>query len=257
MNIIDFSIRRPVTIAMIFLATVVFGIVALNRLSLKLLPEISYPTLTVQTEYPDAAPAEVENFVTRPLEEAVGVVNGLRSVRSVSKPGMSEITLEFTWKTPMQYVALDVRDKVDLVQLPRECEEPVILRYDPALDPVIRIGVYGEDNMIKLRYIADRTIKKELESIDGVASAKALGGLEEEIQIELDERKLASYGIPIAVVATRLAQDNVSQSGGRLRDKGAEFLLRTENEFKSVDEIAHTIVREEDGRKVILADLGR
>jgi len=257
LNIIDFSIRRPVTIAMIFLATVVFGIVALNRLSLKLLPEISYPTLTVQTEYPDAAPAEVENFVTRPLEEAVGVVNGLRSVRSVSKPGMSEITLEFTWKTPMQYVALDVRDKVDLVRLPRECEEPVILRYDPALDPVIRIGVYGEDNMIKLRYIADRTIKKELESIDGVASAKALGGLEEEIQIELDERKLASYGIPIAVVATRLAQDNVSQSGGRLRDKGAEFLLRTENEFTSVDEIAHTIVREEDGRKVILADLGR
>ncbi len=257
MNIIDFSIRRPVTIAMIFLATVVFGIVALNRLSLKLLPDISYPTLTVQTEYPDAAPAEVENFVTRPLEEAVGVVNGLRSVRSVSKPGMSEITLEFTWKTPMQYVALDVRDKVDLVRLPRECKEPVILRYDPALDPVIRIGVYGEDNMIKLRYIADRTIKKELESIDGVASAKALGGLEEEIQIELDERKLASYGIPIAVVATRLAQDNVSQSGGRLRDKGAEFLLRTENEFKSVDEIAHTIVREEDGRKVILADLGR
>jgi HAE1 family hydrophobic/amphiphilic exporter-1 len=256
LKIIEFSIRRPVTIAMIFLATVVFGLVALNRLNVKLLPDISYPTLTVQTEYPDAAPAEVENFVTRPLEEAVGVVSGPRTVRSVSKPGMSEITLEFTWKTPMQYIALDVRDKVDLVQLPRECEDPVILRYDPALDPVIRIGVYGEDNMIKLRYIADRTIKKELESIDGVASAKVLGGLEEEIQIELDERKLASYGIPIAMVASRLAQDNVNQSGGRLRDKGAEFLLRTENEFRSVDEIAHTIVREEEGRKVILADLG-
>jgi HAE1 family hydrophobic/amphiphilic exporter-1 len=257
LKIIEFSIRRPVTIAMIFLATVVFGLVALNRLSLKLLPEISYPTLTIQTEYPDAAPAEVENFVTRPLEEAVGVVNGLRAVRSVSKPGMSEITLEFTWKTPMQYAALDVRDKVDLVQLPRECDEPVILRYDPALDPVVRIGVYGEDNMIRLRYIADRTIKKELEALEGVASAKVLGGLEEEIQVELDERKLASYGIPIAQVATRLAQENVNQSGGRLRDKGAEFLLRTENEFKSVDEIARTIVREEDGRKVVLADLGR
>jgi len=256
LNIIDFSIRRPVTIAMIFLATVVFGFVALGRLHLKLLPDISYPSLTVQTEYPDAAPAEVENFVTRPLEEAVGVVNGLRAVRSVSKPGMSEITLEFTWKTPMQYVALDVRDKIDLVQLPRECEDPVILRYDPALDPIVRIGVYGEDNMIRLRYIADRTIKKELESIDGVASAKVLGGLEEEIQVELDERKLASYGIPISLVSLRLSQENVNQSGGRLRDKGAEFLLRTENEFKSVDEIAQTIVREEEGRKVVLADLG-
>jgi len=241
---------------MIFLATVVFGFVALGRLHLKLLPEISYPSLTVQTEYPDAAPIEVENFVTRPLEEAVGVVNGLRAVRSVSKPGMSEITLEFTWKTPMQYVALDVRDKIDLVQLPRECEDPVILRYDPALDPIIRIGVYGEDNMIRLRYIADRTIKKELESIDGVASAKVLGGLEEEIQVELDERKLSSYGIPISLVATRLSQENINQSGGRLRDKGAEFLLRTENEYKSVDEIAQTIVREEEGRKVVLADLG-
>jgi HAE1 family hydrophobic/amphiphilic exporter-1 len=257
MKIIDFSIRRPVTIAMIFLATVVFGLVALNRLNIRLLPEISYPTLTVQTEYPDAAPAEVENFVTRPLEEAVGVVNGLRSIRSVSKPGMSEITLEFTWKTAMQYVALDVRDKIDLVQLPRECDEPVILRYDPALDPVIRIGVYGEENLARLRYIADWTVKKDLESLVGVASAKVLGGLEEEIQVELDERKLASYGIPISLVSTRLAQDNVNQSGGRLRDKGAEYLLRTENEFKNVDAIAHTIVREEEGRKVVLADLGR
>ena len=209
MRIVDFSIRRPVTITMIFVATVVFGFVALSRLQLRLLPEISYPSLTIQTEYPDAAPAEVENFVTRPLEEAVGVVSGLRAVRSVSKPGMSEITLEFTWKTSMQYVALDVRDKIDLVRLPRECKAPVILRYDPVLDPVIRIGVYGEDNLIRLRYIADHTIKKELESLDGVASAKVLGGLEEEIQIELDERKLASYGIPISQVA------HTSQPGER------------------------------------------
>jgi len=199
---------------------------------------------------------EVENFVTRPLEEAVGVVNGLRSLRSVSKPGLSEITLEFSWKSEMQYAALDVRDKLDLVQLPRECENPVILRYDPALDPVIRIGVSGTDNLVRLRYIADRTIKKELESLDGVASAKVLGGLEEEIQVELDERKLAMYRVPIAMVTTRLQQDNVNQSGGRLRDKGAEFLLRTENEFASVDEIANTIVREEEGRRIILADLG-
>ena len=256
MQIIDVSIRRPVTIAMIFVAVVVFGFVSLNRLNLRLLPELSYPTLTIQTEYPDAAPADVENFVTRPLEEAIGVVSGLRAIRSSSKPGMSEITLEFTWKTPMQYAALDARDKVDLVQLPRECESPVILRYDPALDPVLRIGVYGDDNLGRLRYIADRTIKKELESLDGVASAKVLGGLEEEIHVELDERKLASYGIPIAQVAARLAQENVNQSGGRLRDKGAEFLLRTENEYKDVNEIAQTIVREDQGRKVILADLG-
>jgi HAE1 family hydrophobic/amphiphilic exporter-1 len=256
MRIVDFSIKRPVTVTMIFVATVVFGFVALSRLQLRLLPEISYPSLTIQTDYPDAAPAEVENFVTRPLEEAVGVISGLRTVRSVSKPGMSEIILEFTWKTSMQYAALDVRDKIDLVRLPRECKAPVILRYDPSLDPVMRLGVSGSDNLVRLRNLADYSIKKELEALDGVASAKVLGGLEEEIQVELDERRLSSYGIPIATVAARLAQDNVNQSGGRLRDKGSEFLLRTENEFKSVDDIANTIVREDAGRRVILADLG-
>ena len=256
MRIVDFSIQRPVTVTMIFVAVVVFGFVALSRLDLRLLPEISYPSLTIQTEYADAAPAEVENFVTRPLEEAVGVISGLRTIRSVSKPGMSEITLEFSWKTHMQYAALDVRDKIDLVLLPREAKPPVILRYDPSLDPVMRIGVSGTDNLVRLRNLADYTIKKDLEALDGVASAKVLGGLEEEIQIEIDERRLSSYGIPIALVASRLAQDNVNQSGGRLRDKGAEFLLRTENEFQSVEDIANTIVREEEGRRVILADLG-
>lgn len=256
MKIIHFSVNRPVTIAMIFLAAVVFGFVSLDRLNLQLLPDISYPTLTIQTEYPDAAPMEVENFVTRPLEESVGVISGLRALRSVSKPGMSEITLEFAWKTPMDYAALDVRDKVDLIELPKECSQPIILRYDPSLDPIMRVGIYGSDNLIKLRNIADHTLKRELESLEGVASAKVLGGLEEEIQIELDERKLAMFNVPITEVSARLVQDNVNQSGGRLRDKGAEFLLRTENEFASVSEIRNTIVREQDGKRIILADLG-
>jgi len=256
MRLVDLSIKRPVTVTMLLVASVLFGFVALTRLDVRLLPEISYPSLVIQTEYADAAPAEVENFVTRPLEEAVGVISGLRSMRSVSKPGVSEITLEFSWKTAMQYAALDVRDKIDLVVLPRECKAPVILRYDPALDPVVRIGVSGTENLVRLRNLADYTIKKELEALDGVASAKVLGGLAEEIQVEVDERRLASYGIPIALVASRLAEDNINQSGGRLRDKGAEFLLRAENEFQSVDDIANTIVREEQGRRVILADLG-
>lgn len=240
---------------MIFIAAVVFGLVSLDRLDLKLLPEISYPTLTVQTEYPDAAPQEVESFVTRPLEEAVGVIPGLRNLRSVSKPGMSEITLEFAWDTRMDYAALDVREKIDLIELPKESRQPVILRYDPSLDPVIRLGVYGDENMVRLRYLADRTIKKELESLDGIASAKVLGGLEEEIEVELDEKKLASYAIPITLVSNRLLQDNINQSGGKLRDRGSEFLLRTENEFTDMDDIGKTIVTQVDGRKVVLSDI--
>jgi HAE1 family hydrophobic/amphiphilic exporter-1 len=255
-NVVRFSIDRPVTIGMIFIAVVVFGFVSLGRLDVRLLPEISYPTLTVQTEYEDAAPLEVESFVTRPLEESVGVIPGLRRLSSVSKPGMSEITLEFAWNTAMDYAALDVREKVDLVELPRECKEPVILRYDPSLDPVVRLGVYGDENLVRLRYLADKNVKKELESLDGVASAKVLGGLEEEIQVELDEQRLATLGIPISTVSARLFQDNINQSGGRLRDAGAEFLLRTENEFADVDEIRDTIVSRVGGKNIVLADLG-
>jgi HAE1 family hydrophobic/amphiphilic exporter-1 len=241
---------------MIFVAAVVFGLVSLDRLDLKLLPEISYPSLTIQTEYPDAAPLEVENFVTRPLEEAVGVVPGVRHLTSTSKPGLSEISLEFAWDSRMDYSALDVREKIDLVELPRECKQPVILRYDPSLDPIMRLGVFGDENLVRLRYIADRTVKKELESLVGVASAKVLGGLEEEIQVELDEQKLASLGIPINDVSLRLLQDNINQSGGKLRDRGSEFLLRTENEFKDIEDIRNTIVTQQEGRKIVLADLG-
>jgi HAE1 family hydrophobic/amphiphilic exporter-1 len=125
-KLIRFSIDRPVTVAMIFIAAVVFGFVSLDRLDLKLLPDISYPTLTVQTEYPDAAPQEVESFVTRPLEEAVGVIPGLRNLRSVSKPGMSEITLEFAWDTKMDYAGLDVREKIDMIELPEESRQPIL-----------------------------------------------------------------------------------------------------------------------------------
>jgi HAE1 family hydrophobic/amphiphilic exporter-1 len=255
LKIVSFSIGRPVTIAMIFVASTVFGLVSLGRLDLRLLPEISYPTLTVQTEYLDAAPQEVESFVTRPLEEAVGVVAGLRHLRSVSKPGMSEITLEFSWNTRMDYAALDVREKIDLVDLPKEARQPVILRYDPSQDPVIRLGIYGDENLVRLRYIADRTVKKELESLDGVASAKVLGGLEEEIQVVLDEQKLAAVGIPITTVSARLFQDNINQSGGKLRDRGSEFLLRTENEFRDIDDIRSTVVSQSDGRRIVLGDL--
>ncbi|MEE9269282.1 MAG: efflux RND transporter permease subunit, partial [Candidatus Krumholzibacteria bacterium] len=256
MKIISFSIGRPVTIAMIFIAAVVFGLVSVGRLDLKLLPEISYPTLTLQTEYPDAAPQEVESFVTRPLEEAVGVIAGLRNLRSVSKAGMSEITLEFSWDTEMDYAALDVREKTDLIELPRDARQPVLLRYDPALDPVMRLGIFGDENLVRLRYIADRTVKKELESLDGIASAKVLGGLEEEIQVVLDEKKLATYGIPISLVSNRLLEDNINQSGGKLRDRGSEFLLRTENEFKDLNDIRNTIVSRQEGRKIVLGDLG-
>jgi len=209
-SFIRFSIRHPVTVCMVTVATLLFGMVALGRLPVNLLPEISYPTLTIQTDYPDAAPAEVEVLVTEPLEEAVSVVQGLRRLHSISQSGMSQIVLEFAWGTKMDYAGLDVREKIDLVDLPDDVRPPVLLRFDPALDPVLRIAAYGDSNLVALRHWSERTLKKDLEALEGVASARVQGGLVEEIHVELDEGKMALLGVSNAEVSQALAQNNLN-----------------------------------------------
>ena len=186
MKAIRYAVTHPVTIWMATAAALVFGVVALGRLDMRLLPEIRYPSLTIQTEFPNTAPVDVENLVTRPLEEAVGVVPGLRQVHSISQSGLSQITLEFGWDTDMDYAALDVREKIDLVQLPLEVPPPVLRKYDPALDPVLRIGLWGSLPQIEMRHISEEVIKREIEALQGVAAAKVAGGLEEEIRVEVD-----------------------------------------------------------------------
>lgn len=255
MKIVKSSINRPVTVFMFTVAVVLFGLVSFSRLSLNLLPDITYPSLTIQTEYPGAAPAEVENLITKPIEEAVGVVSGVVDIHSISRSGMSEVILEFLWQTNMDFASLDVREKLDLITLPDDAEAPVLLRFDPSLDPIMRIGFFGKDNLIELRRVADKTIKKELESIDGVAAVKINGGLEEEIQVEIDEGRLTSLGIPITTVGQRLLEDNINLAGGSLEQDQSEYLVRTLNEFQNVDEIRKTIVHSHNGRKVILEDI--
>jgi HAE1 family hydrophobic/amphiphilic exporter-1 len=237
------------------LAAVVFGLVALGRLDVGLLPEIRYPTLTVQTELPGSAPVDVENLVTRPLEESVGVVPGLRQVHSVSQSGLSQITLEFAWGTAMDHAALDVREKLDLVRLPDEASMPVLLKYDPALDPVLRIGLWGDLPLARLRTVAEEVVKTEIEAIAGVAAARVSGGLEEEIHVLVDEARLASLGLGIGQVEETLARQSVNASGGRLRDRGAEYIVRTLRRYEDLDDLRAVVVGEAAGRPVRLGEV--
>jgi len=254
-KIIRYAVSHPVTIWMITLAAVVFGLTALSRLDLKLLPDIKYPSLTIQTEFPGTAPVDVENLVTRPLEEAVGVVPGLRKVHSISQAGLSQISLEFNWGTAMDYAALDVREKIDLVSLPEEVKVPLLLKYDPALDPVVRLGLTGDVRLVHLRNVADNVLKKEIEGISGVAAAQVAGGLEEEIRVEVDETRLAALGLTMAVVNQALLQDNINASGGRLRDRGAEFIVRTLSRLKNLDDIRNVTLTVIDGQPIRLDDV--
>jgi HAE1 family hydrophobic/amphiphilic exporter-1 len=253
---IEFSVRRPVTVVMATVAVVLFGLVSFQRLPINLLPDLSYPSLTIETRLPGAAPAEVETLVTRPLEEAVGVLAGVRRLSSRSRPGLSQVTLEFTWGREMSLASLDVRQKVDLVVLPKEAEKPVILRFDPSSDPILRLYLSDGSNLFRLRYVAEELLKKDLESVDGVAAVKVNGGLEEEIQVQLDEQKLALVGLSPREVQDVLARENVNQAGGSLYEKEARYLVRANNEFTSLDDILQTIVSEREGRTVRVSDVG-
>ncbi|MDX1619241.1 MAG: efflux RND transporter permease subunit, partial [Balneolaceae bacterium] len=142
MKLVELSIRRKVTIAMFTIGILMFGFVSLSRLKVNLLPELTYPTLTIRTEYEGAAPAEVENLVTKPVEEALGVVKDVQQVRSISRSGQSDVILEFAWGTDMDFATIDVREKLDALQLPLEIDRPVILRFDPTLDPVMRFALF-------------------------------------------------------------------------------------------------------------------
>ena len=240
-----FAIRRPVTIAMAFLATAVFGWQSFVKIPLSLMPDITYPTLTVRTELEGAAPEEVEDLVSKPIEEVLGTVGDLIEISSVSSAGVSEVVLEFSWDKNMDFAVLDVREKLDRVILPDEAERSVILRYNPALDPVMRAGVYSDGDkrdLYSLRTITEDEIKRELEGLTGVASAAVRGGLEEEIVVDLNESRAAQLGITVDAIASVLAEQNINLAGGKLKERKTEYLVRTRNEFVDPAEMADIVI---------------
>jgi len=279
MKIIELSIKRRVTIAMFTLAIILFGFVSFFRLKINLLPELTYPTLTIRTEYTGAAPAEIENLISKPIEEALGVVKNVNRVSSISRSGQSDVMLEFEWGTDMDYAGLDVREKLDVLELPLEIERPTILRFDPSLDPIIRLGFYrergraadsvaagkgspsgragtfDEEELKFLRRFAEEEIKKELEAALGVAAVKVSGGLEDEIQVLVDQGRLAQLDLPIENLARQIGAENVNLSGGRLEEGTQQYLVRTLNQFQSVGEIGNIIVSTKGGKPTYLRDI--
>ena len=261
MNLIKVATRRRVAISMAAVSLVLFGLIALKDLKVNLLPDLSYPTLTVRTEYRGAAPEEIETLLTRPVEEAVGVVKNVLSVDSVSRAGQSDVILEFAWGTNMDRAGLDVREKLEVLQLPLEANRPLLLRFNPATDPIMRFGlisaVSDEASLKALRRFAEEEIKKLVEPVEGVAAVKISGGLEDEIQIEIDQRKMAQLNLSLDVLSARLAAENVNVSAGRLEEGAQRYLVRTINQFASVEEFGGLIVDPGETRPIYLRDIAR
>lgn len=266
MSLVEFSTRRRVTVAMVTLTLVLFGFIALRDLKVNLLPDLSYPTLTVRTEYEGAAPAEIENLVAEPVEESVGVAKNLRKLRSVSRTGQSDVILEFAWGTDMDKASIEVRDKLETVQLPLEVKRPVLLRFNPSTEPIMRLAISGsserkdgiDEGLLKsLRRYAEEDLKKRLEPVSGVAAVKVSGGLEDEIQVEVDQQALARLNIPVATVIDRLRQENVNVSGGRLEEGTQRYLVRTVNQFRDLAQIRDLLLLSRDGVSVYLRDVAK
>ncbi len=259
----SFAARRPVAVGVVFLAAVLFGWLSYFQLPVNLMPEMTYPTLTVRTEYPGAAPEEVENEVSRPIEEVLGVIGGLERISSISRAGVSDVVLEFQWDQSIADAVQDTLERLDQVLLPAGTERPLVLRFDPSLDPVIEFALAGdgerfegEEGLRRLRRLAEREVKRELEPIRGVAAVQVRGGLEEEIHVRLDRAALTRVGLSPRQVLARLAEENVNIAGGTLEEGSVEYMVRTLNEYRDLAEIAATVVTTVEGRPVRLGDLG-
>jgi HAE1 family hydrophobic/amphiphilic exporter-1 len=250
---------------MVTLTFCLFGLIALSGLKVNLLPDLSYPTLTVRTEYEGAAPLEMENLISQPVEEAIGVVKNLRKIHSVSRTGQSDVILEFAWGTNMDQAGLDVRDKLDVLQLPLEAKKPVLLRFNPSTDPIMRLSLsageasggsaVSEATLKQLRRFADDELKKRLEPTSGVAAVKVGGGLEDQVDVDIDQHKLQQLNLNVADVTKRLADENVNVSGGRIENGAQRYLVRTVNQFGNLDEMRALLIKVDNGVPVRLADI--
>jgi HAE1 family hydrophobic/amphiphilic exporter-1 len=253
MSIAEFSVRKPVTIMMLFFGMLFLGMICVGKLPQELLPEISYPQLTVVTTYANAAPEEVETLITKVIEESIATVRNLTRVHSSSKEGISLVTAEFTWDTNMDFAALAMREKIDLIKerLPRDADEPIVKKINPLAKPMMLLSITGRYPIEELLRLTKKFIKDKLEKTEGVASAGISGGREREILIEIDKSKLRGVNIDLLETSKALKNSNLNYPAGSTKEKFYEYLLRTIGEFQNVSEIGDTVISVDDQEQAL------
>jgi hydrophobic/amphiphilic exporter-1 (mainly G- bacteria), HAE1 family len=259
MWISDISIRRPVLATMFIVSFMVLGIVSMSRLGIDLFPDISFPFVNVMVVYPGASPEEVETLVTKPIEDAVAGINGVKRVQSRSTDSLSTVGVELRLEVDAQNAAAEVREKVAAIRgrLPKDIEDPTIVRFDVAGLPIMTFAVgSNQPSEVTRRQIED-DLKPLIEQIDGVAAVEVNGGDVREVQVDLDPGRLEALGLPVNVVADKLAVENLDVPGGRMTRQGQTLSLRTKGEFQSVAEVENVILRSEAGSTVRVRDVGR
>jgi len=256
-KIARFSVRRPVFTTMVTLSVIILGGLSLSRLPVDLMPDITYPTLSVSTSYENASPEEIEELVTRPVEEAMSAVPGVEEVSSVSTEGSSSVRVTFTWGTDLDAAANDVRDRLDRVipRLPEDADRPSLRKFDPAAFPILILGASSGLDPIQTRRIIDDQIKYRVERVPGVAALDVWGGLEREIHVDLDPDKLKALDIPLDRVIARIREANLTLPAGTIESGVHELTLRTPGEYTDLDQLRHTTVAVHQGSPVRLGEV--
>ncbi|MBM3129932.1 MAG: efflux RND transporter permease subunit [Chloroflexi bacterium] len=260
MNIANISIRQPVLITMVMLALVVVGLLGFFRMPINLYPDVSFPYIGVTTVYPGASPAEVQREITKPLEEALGSLNGVKKVKSTSNENFSLVLIEFKMGYSTVRAADDVRTRVATVRgnFPRDVKDPIIQTFDPASAPILSFGIAdrsGQMQSDELRRLVVDEIKPRLERIDGVGDISVAGGLIREIQVDLNLDALRARRVTPQQVVAAIQMENMNIPGGRLTDKDQSLLLRTPGDFQKIGELNEIVIPNVQGAPVNLKDI--
>ncbi len=257
MNLSRSAVRRPVFTIMMMLIVILLGSISLIRLPIDLMPDITYPTLTIRTLYENASPEEIEELITRPVEEAMSAVPGVESVYSTSSEGASNVRVTFSWGTDLDTASNDIRDRLDRVipHLPEDAERPMLRKFDIANFPVLIFGASSNLPPLQMRKIIDDQVKYRIERIPGVASLEVWGGYEREIQVNLNAGKIRSMDLPLDQILSRIREGNITLPAGTI-DRGTfEVTMRTKGEYTSLDQLAGTVVSIREGAPIKLRDI--
>lgn len=260
MNLYKLSVERPVTIIMITLAVIIIGAISLFNLPIDLLPEIELPIAVVTASYEGVGPTEIEELITKPLENSLSTVSNIKQVSSVSSEGNSIVIAEFTQGTDMEFASLEMREKVDLVKgiLPEDSSNPMVIKIDPNATPIVQLSLTqkGEtDNLLLLQELGEDTIKPRLERLKGVASVSITGGYENQVEVVLNEQKLKGYGLTQDQIAQLLRAENLNLPAGEVKKGTNNITVRTEGELESLEEIKDMPIPLKTGGVILLRDV--
>ena len=257
MSLPRIAVRRPVTMSMISVVVVILGAVALVRLPVDLMPDVSYPSITVVVTYQDVGPLEIEELITRPVEQAVSVIAGLEEISSTSSEGESRIRLSFGWGVDLNEAANDLRTRIDRIrnQLPEDAEPPIVWKFDTASFPIMFLGLESDLDSVTLREVAENDIGPRLERVRGVGTVDVRGGLRRQIRVELAKDKISALDLAVNEIIDLLRTENQNVPIGELDDGDMTYLLRSPGQFTSLDDIRNIVVMTRGGVPVYMRDI--